>query len=214
MTEVEMDDLSKKRQAVDADDAAEHPTSGPNITSDADDQVVAYWAWATAALLSTLSLLLILFPRFVLFLSETGEVDRRPNMTSLEAFLLLHTGILLGAIAIAVIFNIPQPSVALSEARPQGPQGHPLLGPLSGACTLIAFLSYNMRSVGSLAFMVCIGAAIIGVWGLWAVMFAGSSYISRKTGADKRTSRFLFGNKAAASVQKKQWKEQLRSKFA
>lgn len=38
-------------------------------------------------------------------------------------------------------------------------------------------------------------------------MFAGSSNISNKTGADKRTSRFIFGNKAAASSQKKQWKK-------
>jgi hypothetical protein len=29
--------------------------------------------------------------------------------------------------------------------------------------------------------------------------------MSKNTGADKRTSSFLFGNKSAASVQKKQW---------
>jgi len=38
------------------------------------------------------------------------------------------------------------------------------------------------------------------------MLFAGSASISRKTGADKRTSGFLFKNKAAASVQKKEWK--------
>ena len=39
------------------------------------------------------------------------------------------------------------------------------------------------------------------------VLFAGSASISRKTGADKHTSRFLFNNKAAASAQKKEWKK-------
>lgn len=40
------------------------------------------------------------------------------------------------------------------------------------------------------------------------LLFSGTSYISRKTGADKRTSGFIFGNKAAASSQKKEWKKQ------
>jgi hypothetical protein len=39
------------------------------------------------------------------------------------------------------------------------------------------------------------------------MLFAGSSYISKKTGADKHTSTYLFGNKKAASAQKKEWKE-------
>lgn len=37
-------------------------------------------------------------------------------------------------------------------------------------------------------------------------MFEGTSRISKKTGADKHTSAFLFGNKTAASKQKKEWK--------
>jgi len=39
------------------------------------------------------------------------------------------------------------------------------------------------------------------------MLFAGSASISRKTGADKHTSSFLFNNKTAASVQKKEWKK-------
>jgi hypothetical protein len=38
------------------------------------------------------------------------------------------------------------------------------------------------------------------------MLFADSSYISKKTGADKHTSAYLFGNKKAASAQKKEWK--------
>jgi hypothetical protein len=40
------------------------------------------------------------------------------------------------------------------------------------------------------------------------ILFGGESSISKTTGADKRTSRFIFGNKAAASAQKKAWKKE------
>jgi len=52
---------------------------------------------------------------------------------------------------------------------------------------------------------VFVGSGIIGLWGAWAAMFGDSSSVSKKTGADKHTSAFLFGNKSAASVQKKEW---------
>lgn len=38
------------------------------------------------------------------------------------------------------------------------------------------------------------------------LVFSGPPAISRKTGADKRTSSFIFGNKSAASVKRKLWK--------
>jgi hypothetical protein len=41
---------------------------------------------------------------------------------------------------------------------------------------------------------------------IFKVMFAGHSSISKKTGADKNTSAFIFGNQSAASVLKKRWK--------
>ena len=38
------------------------------------------------------------------------------------------------------------------------------------------------------------------------LVFSGPPAISRKTGADKHTSSFIFGNKTAASVKKRLWK--------
>jgi hypothetical protein len=50
------------------------------------------------------------------------------------------------------------------------------------------------------------------IWGL-QLLFAGPSVISKKTGADKRTSAFIFGNRSAASLRKKEWsKQQTRNK--
>ncbi|KAH9951463.1 hypothetical protein B0H21DRAFT_284442 [Amylocystis lapponica] len=197
-TQIEMDDFSRST-------AKASSSSTPNIPStDADDQVVAFWAWASSALLLLLAIPMTLFPQFLLFLAETSGAERRTVPTPLESFLALHAGILLVALALALIFNVPSAPVLVTQSSSRG---HPLLAPLSGACVLIAFLSYNTKSVGSLAFFVFLASATIGTWGLWSILFEGSSYKSRKTGADKRTSRFLFGNKAAASAQKKQWKE-------
>lgn len=44
------------------------------------------------------------------------------------------------------------------------------------------------------------------------LVFSGSSTISRKTGADKHTSSFIFGNKSAASVKKRLWKKGYQAK--
>jgi hypothetical protein len=39
------------------------------------------------------------------------------------------------------------------------------------------------------------------------IVFAGPPLLSKKTGADKRTSAFIFGNSSAASVLKKEWRK-------
>jgi hypothetical protein len=53
--------------------------------------------------------------------------------------------------------------------------------------------------------MGALGSAAMASVGLWCILFASSSgRISRKTGADKRTSGFPFGNKESASWKKKQ----------
>lgn len=44
------------------------------------------------------------------------------------------------------------------------------------------------------------------------MLFEGTSQISKKTGADKHTSAFLFGNKQAASLKKREWKKTQREK--
>ncbi|KAI1795859.1 hypothetical protein LXA43DRAFT_690784 [Ganoderma leucocontextum] len=148
---------------------------------------------------------LLLYPKLLLFLSETGT-EPRTALTPLESFLAWNTGIMLTALAVALVFNIPSGPEVLHPRR--WSPDHPLLEPMSSACLLISFLSYNTSSVGSLGFLISLGSGTIGLWGLWAILFAGSSSISRKTGADKRTSRFIFGNKAAASSKKKEWKQE------
>ncbi|RDX56750.1 hypothetical protein OH76DRAFT_1477322 [Lentinus brumalis] len=203
----ELEDLSK-RNVLSEDQGEKEPQ--PSTNGQTDDGVVTTWAWASAGLLSLVALPLIFAPRLVLFLAGT----ERSTPTPVESFLAWNAGILLSAIAVALVMNVPSSPEDLTVSARKGAPGHPLLEPLSAACLLISFISYNTTSVGSLGLLLCLGTGAIGGWGFWAILFAGSSHISRKTGADKRTSRFLFGNRAAASSQKKQWKKEqaVRSK--
>jgi len=71
----------------------------------------------------------------------------------------------------------------------------------------MAFYCYaNYEQGGQMSFFVgALGSAGLACLGLWCQLFAATSgRISRKTGADKRTSGFPFGNKEAASAKKKQ----------
>jgi len=88
---------------------------------------------------------------------------------------------------------------------------------------LSCLISYNTSNISTLGTITSVASGFIGIWGVYVVgdlfsprgpfieivsqiLFGNSSSISRTTGMDKRTSRFLFGNKAAASSVKKQWK--------
>ncbi|TBU65801.1 hypothetical protein BD310DRAFT_984973 [Dichomitus squalens] len=201
--DIELDDFSHSRAQLE-DTTTLEPLPNPN--SHKDDGVVSSWAWTSAIILLLAAAPLILYPKLLLFLSETG-LERRVSLTPLESFLAWNTGIVLIVLAVALVYNI-HPGHEILNPKRSGPPDHPLLEPMTSACLLISFLSYNTSSVSSLGFLVCLGSGTIGLWGLWAILFAGSSYISRKTGADKRTSRFIFGNKAAASSKKKEWKKE------
>jgi len=128
----------------------------------------------------------------------------------------------------AYVLQIPDASP--TEFQNQDVNAHPLLLPVTSTTVLLAFLSYNISGVGSLGNFIFLSSTLVGLFGLWVVcilkgtisealiwglklLFAGTSAISKKTGADKRTSAFIFGNKHAASVRKKEWrKQQTRNK--
>ncbi|KIJ69290.1 hypothetical protein HYDPIDRAFT_36369 [Hydnomerulius pinastri MD-312] len=201
---IEMDDLSQSRRKDPSAEAAKGVT-GPtdDETSERVDGTISLWAWSSAATLAAFSLCLLMFPRFLLFLAEPS--GGRGTLTSLEKYIALQLGIILGTTAVTIISTIP-------NEWPTGPRykgehnSHPLLGPVTAASLMMALLSYNNRSVGALATLALFGSGVVGLFGLWMLVFAGSSATSRKTGADKHTSSFIFGNRSAASVKKKLWK--------
>jgi len=135
-------------------------------------------------------------------------------MTPLESFLALHFGLLLAFSAVGLVVNIPSPpspAAALPQPDKKGPPIHPLIVPITSFSLLSAFLSYNTAGAGSLYLIYSTCMGLVGIWGLWVIMFAGPTVVSRKTGADKHTSAFIFGNKSSASEQKKRWKREQQS---
>ncbi|CAA7271652.1 unnamed protein product [Cyclocybe aegerita] len=166
-----------------------------------NDNSLAIWSALAAALLAALAVPLTLFPRLLLLLSDDAT-EPRTSLTHLEAFLALHFGLFLAALALALLLNVPSPKAPLPMSEDSKPT-QPLLVPLTIVANVSAFLAWNDKNVGALASVVFVVDFVIGIWGLWAIVFANSGAISKTTGADKHTSAFIFGNKAAASSQKK-----------
>ncbi|KAI1006919.1 hypothetical protein K3495_g1309 [Podosphaera aphanis] len=72
------------------------------------------------------------------------------------------------------------------------------------AISIFCYARYNTSDKSAFV-LGSIGSGILACIGLWCILFAtDNGRISRKTGADKRTSGFPFGNRNAASTQKKQ----------
>ncbi|KAF7304828.1 hypothetical protein MKEN_01196900 [Mycena kentingensis (nom. inval.)] len=193
--DIELDDLSHRSPATPPDEPAQL------------DVVSAYWAWTSAALLAVMSIALSVSPRVLLLLSST-EPDNRTELTDLESFLALHGSIGLLAVAASLVLNIPSTSPGDVLIANKSPPRHPFLVSFSVASCTSSFLAYNTSGVGPLSSVVTCGAGIMGIWGAWAAVFGDASSISRKTGADKHTSAFIFGNKSSASKQKKEWLRQ------
>lgn len=71
----------------------------------------------------------------------------------------------------------------------------------------MAFYGYaRYTTTGQISYVLgSLGSGVLGAIGLWCILFASTSgRISRKTGADKRTSGFPFASKESASAKKKQ----------
>lgn len=193
---IEMEDLSQVKKSDKSTESADSATRQI-------DASVSIWAWTSAAIFAAFSLCLMLFPRFLLFLAD--DSGGRRTLTSLERFFALQLGIMFGIASLTIIAMIP-------NDWPTGPEhtsnSHPLLWPVTATSLMMTLVSYSNSTVSTLATTSMWGTSVIGFLGLWLIIFEGSSAVSRKTGADKHTSAFIFGNKSAASVKKRKWKNE------
>ncbi|CAE6490402.1 unnamed protein product [Rhizoctonia solani] len=178
------------------------------LEGDADD--LSTWAWVSAVWLIILAACLLLFPRFLLFLSTPPDRIARESLTPLEQFLSTQLGIGLLVVSFTLVTSIPSHHPADAINQYGGAHHHPLLIPLTAGFSFIAFLAYNksVDEIGSLGFMVFLGNGLCALYGSYLILFNGPTIRSKKTGADKHTSAFLFGNKNAASIQKKKWRKE------
>ncbi|KAI0256808.1 hypothetical protein BJV78DRAFT_309952 [Lactifluus subvellereus] len=198
-SDFELDDLSQKRRATST------PSDASTYPQELKESTTASWTWATSVILSAWSCALIFSPRVLLF-----AIGESRYLTPLETFLALHFGLLFAFSAVGLVVNIPF-SAPVPE-RDRGPRNHPLIVSTTSFLLLSAFVSYNATGVGSLPVLYSACTGVLGVWGLWAITFAGPALVSRKTGAVKHTSAFIFGNKYSASEQKKRWKLEQKGK--
>ncbi|KZT42026.1 hypothetical protein SISSUDRAFT_141923 [Sistotremastrum suecicum HHB10207 ss-3] len=201
----EMQDLSQQAKTKQTGSDSQHDTGEKLAKEVSNASDVAVWAMSSASILFLSAVFLFASPRLLLFLSSSSSAEHRDALTPLESFLSIQLGLLLLAVSVCLIIAIPsgEPISRVQEGR-----GHPLLYPLTASCGISAIVSYNADSskTGGLGVVVFLISSVIALWGFWVVLFEGSSLVSKKTGADKRTSAFLFWNKNAASLQKKELK--------
>ncbi|KAG2349807.1 hypothetical protein BDR05DRAFT_923575 [Suillus weaverae] len=208
--DIELEDYSTRRRTTYSNDGT-NVDSVDETLANRQDGAIGLWAWISAAFFIVFSTSLTLFPRFLLFMTEPS--GGRSILSPLESFLAAQLGIAMGAVALTLVMTIPNASSIGFQYDEQHVNSHPLLVPVTSASVLLAFLSYNTSGVGSFGSLIFLGSSFVGLFGLWVLLFAGPSVISKKTGADKRTSAFIFGNRNAASVRKNEWsKRQTRNK--
>lgn len=127
------------------------------------------------------------------------------DATDLEHYLARFLGMTLLALAalnILLTGSVPLTSslregVSTGAEDPKAPYAQPTLVITFVYHVLCGFYSYAMwTSSGVLAYSIGVAcSSILGAVGLWCILFATSDgRISRKTGADKRTSGYPFKN--------------------
>jgi len=212
--EIELDDLTNNHQNDSLQTERQEDKLMPTAVLEGEADELSTWAWASAIWLVILSIPLLVFPRFLLFVASPPNTLARDTLTPLESFLSLQLGIGLLVVAFTLVTSVPSHHPADALRQRQDAVGHPLLIPLTVAFWLVAFLAYNtsVDHIGQLGFVLFIGNGGLGLWGAYVMIFQGPPPKSKKTGADKHTSSFLFGNKNAASAQKKKWRKEQLSK--
>lgn len=120
------------------------------------------------------------------------------------------TMLVTGVLVVLLSGSVPLTSslnATTDEEDPKAPYAVPTLTVSFLYHTIMGFYCYaSYSTTGQSAFALgATGSGGLASLGLWVLLFGSSGgLISRKTGADKRTSGFPFGNKEAASAKKKQ----------
>lgn len=163
------------------------------------------YVYGTAGWLSLKALTLIVVPKVIITLLSP-EVR---NATDLEEYFARFLGYAFLLIAVIVIYfsgAIPPSSTlagSLPEeaSNPKSPYGDRILTITTifhSLCAIYYYIRYvNTKQIGF--FLGMTGSIIMSVVGYWYMMFGkDKGHLSKRTGADKRTSGFPFTNAEAA----------------
>ncbi|PVI07101.1 hypothetical protein DM02DRAFT_351446 [Periconia macrospinosa] len=166
--------------------------------------VYYFYSYGTAAWFATQATPLILSPTMIVALLSP-EVR---EASTLEVYFSRSLGLALltiGALNVLLTGSVPLSSrlsegATTSAADPKAPYALPTLTITALFHAVYAFYSYAMwtkTGVTSFAFGVA-GSGFLFAVAFWCILFASTDgRISRKTGADKRTSGFPFKNHEA-----------------
>jgi len=135
-------------------------------------------------------------------------LDTNTNSTDLELYFARFLGltfVLLAVMMMLLTGTIPLTSTArepisAEDSDPRAPYAVPVLRLSMVYQSLAAIYCYTSYVwLGQSGFMLgVVGFGALAAMGLWCVLFATSrGHISRRTGADKRTSAFPFKNETA-----------------
>jgi len=166
------------------------------------------YTYGSAAWFSLQAMPLLISPTIIITLlsPEVREASVIEEYFSRSLGMVLVT---LGVLVVLLTGSVPLTSsfsdttsagVTTDQSDPKAPYAVPTLTITTIYHSAAAFLTYaRWNSTGSTAFMMgSLGSGVMAAVGLWCILFASSSgRISRKTGADKRTSGWPFGNKEA-----------------
>ncbi|KAK3203703.1 hypothetical protein GRF29_106g386842 [Pseudopithomyces chartarum] len=176
----------------------------------ANMDVYYFYSYGTAAWMAIQAAPMIASPTMIVTLLSP-EVR---EATTLEVYFSRCLGLALltvGVLNVLLTGSVPLSSrltegATTSAADPKAPYALPTLTITAFFHAALAFYGYAMwTEVGIFSFgLGTIGSGFFCAIALWCILFASSDgRISRKTGADKRTSGFPFKNNKAHSEQKK-----------
>ena len=170
------------------------------------------FAFGTAGYFAIESFPLILTPKLIV--SMAASEPRR--ITDLETYLCRSFGLALLTLAVLFLLltgAVPLTTTATEETDADGnstnPYAYPTLIVTTTYHALTSFYLYTQLTYSwNFAFTAGLtGSGALFCLGMWVVLFgAEKGRISKKTGADKRTSNFPFVNTESARSQKKEGK--------
>lgn len=166
--------------------------------------VYYFYSYGTAAWLTTQALPLIASPTMIVALLSP-EVREASTLEIYFSRTLGFTLLSLGTLTVLLTGSVPLSSrlsegATTSAADPKAPYALPTLTITALYHVALAFYGYGMwTETGVLSFSLgTVGSGFLAAVALWCILFASSDgRISRKTGADKRTSGFPFKNAEA-----------------
>lgn len=161
------------------------------------------FCYATAGWLTVQAMPLIVSPRIIVtLLSADAHVP-----TSMEAYFARSLGFTLIPFAVLFLFltgafplgdNLTTVDISDVRASPYTTPSLLLTTLYHASISFYTYSRYVTKSTSQFSYLLAtVISGSLAAMGVWCILFGGESHISRRTGADKRTGNWPFGNAVA-----------------